>query len=190
MKERSRARAVRAWARALPSTRPLPRPPTSGGVARTAPGGIASCCAPGFPQRLPADHLDSNPVSAFQERIGFNLHAARNALAHGLDLRVGNDCGHACESHQAQDAGRGQDPDLLLEFLSQEDVAGKQGCRKFPGSITPLANRGVLRQEYFKSFVGKRTRRQALMLVPGVDRQPTRCSCREFSSGLSSPVNI
>jgi hypothetical protein len=117
--------------------------------------------------------LDSNPVPAFQERIGFNLNAARDSLANGLNLRVGNDRGHACEPHQAQDAGRGQDFDLLFQFSSQEDVAGKQWCGKFPGSITPLPTRSVLRQEYLESFVDEGTRRQVLMLVPGVDCHPT-----------------
>jgi hypothetical protein len=48
--------------------------------------------------------LDSNPISALQERMGFYVRATRKGLAHGLDLNVGNDRGHACESHQTQDA--------------------------------------------------------------------------------------
>jgi hypothetical protein len=58
--------------------------------------------------------------------MGFYVRATRKGLAHGLDLNVGNDRGHACESHQTQDALRGQDTEPLFKFPSQEQVAGKQ----------------------------------------------------------------
>src|ERR1035437_5572905 len=92
--------------------------------------------------------LGSNPISAIQEGIGFDVHAAREGLAYRLDLSVGNDRWDSGETHQTQDAGRGQNSDLVFKFPSQEDVAREQWRGKLPRPITPLSNGGVLRQEH------------------------------------------
>jgi hypothetical protein len=73
-------------------------------------------------------------------------------LAHGLNLRLGNDGGHAREGHPTVDARRRQNAEFPIQPFAQEQIAGEKRQREFHGSIAPLPNGGVQGQENLKSF--------------------------------------
>jgi hypothetical protein len=105
-------------------------------------------------EALQGTALDSNPVSAFQERRGFNAHGSRKDLTYRIYLRIGNDSGQAPEGHQAVDTRRRQNAEPPIESPPQEQIAGEKRERDLPGSIAPIPNCGVQREEDFKSFAG------------------------------------
>jgi hypothetical protein len=111
----------------------------------------------------------------------FKMRAARQGLAHGFDLHVGNYRGRPGEFHETLNAWRAQYIDPLFKSPSQEQIAGKQGLGNYLGSVTPLANRGVSRQEYLEALVSQRALCQVLVLVPGVERKPTGVIPKRFS---------
>src|SRR5574337_739213 len=116
--------------------------------------------------------LHADEVATIEKRVWFHTDTVLDYAPHCLNFFFRNSCKLPRRSHHAVNSGCGEDGEPAVKVAAKEDVAGEKGQFHHFRPVAPLANFRVKREKHLKSFIGKRTGNQLLVLVTSVYRVP------------------